>query len=88
METLILAGPFPGTVRTKYYPNCVTLEAKRHCAPCFTHGHRPCPDALKIKKVFALFKIFAAKWNCLPPVVGVASRTYLCGILVTTPVGN
>lgn len=41
-----LYGPFPGSARTRYYPECVTLEAKDPCAPCMIHGHKPCPEAL------------------------------------------
>ncbi|HPQ71543.1 MAG TPA: glycosyltransferase family 9 protein [bacterium] len=45
VPTVALYGPFPGTARTRYYPLCVTLEAQRHCAPCFLHGDEPCPWA-------------------------------------------
>jgi ADP-heptose:LPS heptosyltransferase len=52
VPTVALYGPFPGAVRTKYYPRCVTLEgryatspAEEECAPCFKHGPLPCPKA-------------------------------------------
>jgi len=45
VPTVALYGPFPGAVRTRYYPRCVTLEGEAPCAPCFTHGHDPCPKA-------------------------------------------
>ena len=45
VPTVALYGPFPGNVRTRYYPKCVTLEAKARCAPCFTHGHGLCSEA-------------------------------------------
>ncbi len=35
-------GPFPGALRTKYYPDNITLDAPVQCGPCFTHGHSPC----------------------------------------------
>ncbi len=35
-------GPFPGALRTRYYPNNITLDAPVPCGPCFTHGHSPC----------------------------------------------
>ena len=38
-------GPFPGYIRLKTYPYAKWIDAKRHCAPCFLHGHRPCPQA-------------------------------------------
>lgn len=38
-------GPFPGEIRLKTYPKSSWVDAKRHCAPCFIHGHRPCPYA-------------------------------------------
>ena len=46
LPTVALYGPFPGSVRTRYYTRCITLEAKAPCAPCFIHGHKPCPKAL------------------------------------------
>jgi len=52
VPTVALYGPFPGAVRTKYYPDCITLEGKKRkwlglksCTPCFAHGHLPCPKA-------------------------------------------
>lgn len=52
LPTVALYGPFPGAVRTKYYPRCVTLEGRyatspgaEECAPCFRHGANPCPRA-------------------------------------------
>jgi ADP-heptose:LPS heptosyltransferase len=52
LPTVALYGPFPGAVRTKYYPNCITLEGRhaltpagQECTPCFTHGYNPCPKA-------------------------------------------
>ncbi len=52
IPTVALYGPFPGAVRTKYYPRCVTLEGRyavrpglEECAPCFKHGPNPCPEA-------------------------------------------
>jgi ADP-heptose:LPS heptosyltransferase len=38
-------GPFPGEIRLKTYPKATWIDATRHCAPCFLHGHRPCPHA-------------------------------------------
>jgi ADP-heptose:LPS heptosyltransferase len=52
LPTVALYGPFPGAVRTKYYPNCITLEGRhaltsggQECTPCFIHGYKPCPKA-------------------------------------------
>ena len=52
VPTVALYGPFPGAVRTKYYPRCTTLEGRyatspgaEECAPCFRHGVNPCPRA-------------------------------------------
>ncbi|UCH78637.1 MAG: glycosyltransferase family 9 protein [Candidatus Coatesbacteria bacterium] len=52
VPTIALYGPFPGAVRTKYYPQCITLEGRRatnpdeeECAPCFKHGPYSCPKA-------------------------------------------
>ncbi|MEE9458114.1 MAG: glycosyltransferase family 9 protein [bacterium] len=52
LPTIALYGPFPGAVRTKYYPRCITLEGRyavrpglEECAPCFKHGPYPCPQA-------------------------------------------
>lgn len=38
-------GPFPGYIRLKTYPKARWVDAHRHCAPCFIHGHTPCPEA-------------------------------------------
>ncbi len=38
-------GPFPGFIRLKTYPKASWVDADRHCAPCFIHGHRPCQYA-------------------------------------------
>jgi len=38
-------GPFPGYIRLKTYPLAKWIDAPRHCAPCFIHGHTPCPQA-------------------------------------------
>jgi ADP-heptose:LPS heptosyltransferase len=38
-------GPFPGHIRLKTYPKATWVDAKRHCAPCFLHGQKPCPQA-------------------------------------------
>jgi ADP-heptose:LPS heptosyltransferase len=35
-------GPFPGYIRLKTYPLAKWIDAPRHCAPCFIHGHTPC----------------------------------------------
>lgn len=45
VPTVALYGPFTRHSRTEYYPNCTTLEAEADCAPCFLHGHKPCPNA-------------------------------------------
>ena len=38
-------GPFPGNIRLKTYPKADWVDAERHCAPCFLHGHKPCREA-------------------------------------------
>ena len=38
-------GPFPGDIRLKTYPKAKWVNAKRHCAPCFIHSQKPCPQA-------------------------------------------
>jgi ADP-heptose:LPS heptosyltransferase len=38
-------GPFPGKIRLETYPKAYWVDAVRHCAPCFIHGHKPCPYA-------------------------------------------
>ena len=45
-----LYGPFPASVRTKRYPECVSVETYDKGLPCggrecFTHGHLTCPHA-------------------------------------------
>ena len=35
-------GPFPWDLRIKYYPKTRAFNAPSPCAPCFTHGHKPC----------------------------------------------
>lgn len=37
-----LYGPFPGDLRARYYPKCMTIESTYECAPCFAHGRKPC----------------------------------------------
>jgi ADP-heptose:LPS heptosyltransferase len=38
-------GPFPGKIRLKTYPKADYINAVKECAPCFIHGHDPCPQA-------------------------------------------
>lgn len=38
-------GPFPGFIRLKTYPLADWVDTQMHCVPCFTHGHKPCPQA-------------------------------------------
>ena len=38
-------GPFPGEIRLTTYPKAKWVDAKRHCAPCFLHQPKPCPEA-------------------------------------------
>jgi ADP-heptose:LPS heptosyltransferase len=38
-------GPFPGWIRLKTYPKADWVDAEKECAPCFIHGHKPCPKA-------------------------------------------
>lgn len=40
-----LYGPFPGEIRLTTYPKSRWINAEYHCAPCFLHGHKPCPGA-------------------------------------------
>jgi len=40
-------GPFPGHIRLKTYPKADYIDAQKSCAPCFIHGHLPCPKANK-----------------------------------------
>lgn len=38
-------GPFPGFVRLLTYPKARWVDGKKECAPCYIHGHTPCPKA-------------------------------------------
>jgi len=38
-------GPFPGWIRLKTYSKADWVDAEKECAPCFIHGHKPCPKA-------------------------------------------
>lgn len=38
-------GPFPSNLRAKYYSKTIAIDALYECAPCFTHGHKPCKKA-------------------------------------------
>lgn len=38
-------GPFPGHIRLSTYPKAVWIDVEKECAPCFLHGHKPCPKA-------------------------------------------
>jgi len=40
-----ILGPFPAFIRLKTYPKAGWVDAKMDCAPCFIHGHNPCPQA-------------------------------------------
>lgn len=40
-----LYGPFPGEIRLSTYPKTRWINAELHCAPCFLHGHKPCPNS-------------------------------------------
>jgi len=40
-----LYGPFPGEIRLSTYPKSRWINAELHCAPCFLHGHKPCPNS-------------------------------------------
>jgi len=64
--SVALYGPFTAESRVKYYPRCTTLEAKADCAPCFIHGHQPCPNAAVSS---------GACWASLPP--GLIAETCL-----------
>jgi len=35
-------GPFPGSIRLSTYKYNDWIDCTASCAPCFTHGHRPC----------------------------------------------
>jgi len=41
-KNLGIYGPFPGSVRVSNYKYGDWIDCKYECAPCFTHGHRPC----------------------------------------------
>lgn len=56
--SVALYGPFTAESRVKYYPRCTALEATADCAPCFLHGHRPCPNAAVSS---------GPCWDSLPP---------------------
>ena len=45
IPTICIYGPFPSRLRIKYYPKAIGLDASAECAPCFTHGHKPCKKA-------------------------------------------
>lgn len=40
-----LYGPFPGEIRLSTYPKSRWINAELHCAPCFLHGHKSCPNS-------------------------------------------
>ena len=42
-------GPFPSHLRIKYYDKCVGFDSPASCAPCFTHGHKPCKFATEVQ---------------------------------------
>jgi len=41
-KNLGIYGPFPGAVRVSNYKYGDWIDCEYECAPCFTHGHRPC----------------------------------------------
>jgi len=41
-------GPFPGHIRLKTYPKTAWVDAQRHCAPCFIHSQKACPQSKDI----------------------------------------
>jgi len=47
VKTLGIFGPFPGYVRLETYSKdlCDWIDSKKRCAPCFRHGHIPCPES-------------------------------------------
>jgi len=64
--TIALYGPFPGEVRTKYYPHCTTIEPPATACPdmpCMIHSETPCPQAQKCGQEYSpcLAKIDAEK---------------------------
>lgn len=53
IPTVALYGPFPGAVRTAFYPKCVTLEADAAICPhfpCMAHSPAPCRLAQEMKQ--------------------------------------
>ena len=46
IPTISIYGPFPSELRTKYYIQNDSIDAEFSCAPCFTHGHKPCPNSI------------------------------------------
>jgi len=41
-------GPFPGEIRVTTYKHSSYINCDRLiCAPCFTHGHAPCPNSFQ-----------------------------------------
>lgn len=47
IKALGIFGPFPGYVRLETYPKelCDWIDSKKSCAPCYIHGHKPCPNS-------------------------------------------
>lgn len=50
---IAIYGPFPARLRVKYYPNSESFTVPTACAPCFTHGHHPCPKASEKRQYFS-----------------------------------
>ena len=46
VPSLSIYGPFPSRLRTKYYIKDNPINAMKSCAPCFTHGHKPCRNSV------------------------------------------
>jgi ADP-heptose:LPS heptosyltransferase len=46
-----LYGPYPSSLRTSSYKNCISIDTELNCAPCFILGHSPCTEALKLNKI-------------------------------------
>jgi ADP-heptose:LPS heptosyltransferase len=44
IKNIGIYGPFPGKIRLETYDQniCKWVDCKAMCAPCFTHGHKPC----------------------------------------------
>jgi ADP-heptose:LPS heptosyltransferase len=38
-------GPFPAEIRVSFYKHCSWINSEVECAPCFIHGHMPCPNS-------------------------------------------